>query len=760
MAEMAAKRVQCAVVGCGKMFNRKEHLTRHLKSHDPQRQYTCHVCGRRYARSDVLKRHVEQHADEFDPTRTLVACLSCHQRKLKCDDGTPCRSCLRDMIECSRANVEHESTGAGEPDFDHGRETSALMETDFAEMSEMESAMPSHHRQQSWLRDVQDPWSLQYPATDLGPTFPPDLNTASLQQWPMSNGLEAQAFTALPEHSKFPTLVMNGPAVESSPSEPQRGVDLNGKTLTHLASHSPAFSGASQSDHVGNLHDYLNREPMVTERLIQVYFAELQPRWPILHAPTFEAGNAPIVMIGAMAMLVTWLEGNAAHVELSSYVFADINKILLESYPASGKDNQLASLSTLQTLLLCVVYATSCSTRDGVLARAVHFNGSLVSLCRLRGVFGGQYSCVGTGDSPSVSWVAQEQVHRLAYAVLRADAYLSVLTDHPPSVRYHEIGIPLPKCSHIWAAATEDERRSLQWDEPAGRGKALFCFLVHDFLDPSQRRHLHYRLTEADYHLTLCSSQIGIWDAVREAHNCEGKELYSNSLMQDSVAVWSNYLDVWRTRTEKDCLLRQAYFSRPLSDSDLNFAPISLILWHLSALNLHAPVRLLQGQGCCAECRSGTPTVTHKNRAHVRAWVASANARIAVWNAAQICRIVARESTGSTSAGRLLLNPPAMPALLKSAVVICAYAYHTRACPLCTGGPPIDLVDIFGAKDDNNRLIRWKETGEGLADWVPLSIPVCKCKVGMLAKSLRQALARDRSADVEFVSFISGLEKR
>ncbi|KAL8860195.1 MAG: hypothetical protein Q9178_003459 [Gyalolechia marmorata] len=589
------------------------------------------------------------------------------------------------------------------------------MENDFAEMSEMESAMPSHHRQQSWLRDVQDPWTLQYPATNLSTTSPPDSNTASLQQWPMNNSLEAQAFTALPEHSEFPTLVMNSPAVESSPSEPHRSVDTNGKTPTHLTSQPPAFSTISQGDNVGILHDYLNREPMVTERLIQVYFAELQPRWPILHAPTFDAGNAPTVMIGAMAMLATLLESDAAHVELASYVFADIDQILLDSYPTSGKDNQLASLPTLQTLLLCVVYATACSVS------------------------------IALG---------------LAYAVLRADAYLSVLTDHPPSVRYHEIGIPLPTCSHIWAAATDDERRSLQWNEPAGRGKVLFCFLVHDFLDPSQRRHLHYRLTEADYHLTLCASQVGIWDAVREAHNCERTELYSNSPMQDSVAIWSNYLDVWRTRTEKDCLLRQAYFSRPLSDSDLNFTPISLILWHLSALNLHAPVRLLQGQGCCAECRSGTPAATHKNRAHVRAWVASANARIAVWNAAQICRIVARESTGSTLAGRLLLNTPAIPALLKSAVVICAYAYHTRVCPVCTGGPPIDLVDIFGANDDDDRLIRWKETGEGLADWVPLSIPVCKCKVGMLAKYLRQALARDQSADVEFVTFISGLEKR
>ena len=48
--EPVVQRVGCTVPGCDKMFNRKEHLNRHLKSHDPQRQYACHICGRRYAR--------------------------------------------------------------------------------------------------------------------------------------------------------------------------------------------------------------------------------------------------------------------------------------------------------------------------------------------------------------------------------------------------------------------------------------------------------------------------------------------------------------------------------------------------------------------------------------------------------------------------------------------------------------------------------------------------------------------------------------
>ena len=100
---------------------------------------------------------------------------------------------------------------------------------------------------------------------------------------------------------------------------------------------------------------------------------------------------------------------------------------------------------------------------------------------------------------------------------------------------------------------------------------------------------------------------------------------------------------------------------------------------------------------------------TRKNKARLRAWIASHNARTAVWNAAQNSRIVAHKSTSPAPTTRLLLNPLAIPGVLKGAIVICSYAYHTPACPVCTSGPPIDLVDLFGAKDEDVNLVKWKE---------------------------------------------------
>ena len=348
---------------------------------------------------------------------------------------------------------------------------------------------------------------------------------------------------------------------------------------------------------------------------------------------------------------------------------------------------------------------------------------------------------------------------RLAFSVLCIDAYLSVLLDHPPSVRYQELCIPLPKSPQLWTAASDNERRRLQWNEPAGREKTLLCFLMHDTLDSNRQCHVPHHLSEVDYNLVLCSIQVGIWEAARESHSCESDELAVGSKPTDRVGVWRTHLNSWRASAESGCLMRQNYFAAPTSSADHVSNSISLILWHISALTLHAPLKLLQGQGCCFKCRTDTAITARKTKARFRAWVASPDARIAVWNAAQISRIVGHDSNGSKPTTRLLLNPLAVHAVLRSAIVICSYAYYTSACPVCTGGPPIDLVDLFSGKDDDLKLRKWKEQCEGLADWSPVGFPVCRCKVMALATWFRGQLAVDTSAERQLMTFLGDLDK-
>lgn len=47
-----------------------------------------------------------------------------------------------------------------------------------------------------------------------------------------------------------------------------------------------------------------------------------------------------------------------------------------------------------------------------LLVRAIQLNGNLVSLCRVWGIFSGEYPCDSLGDRPEVCWVGQEQFNR------------------------------------------------------------------------------------------------------------------------------------------------------------------------------------------------------------------------------------------------------------------------------------------------------------------------------------------------------------
>ena len=328
------------------------------------------------------------------------------------------------------------------------------------------------------------------------------------------------------------------------------------------------------------------------------------------------------------------------------------------------------------------------------------------------------------------------------------------MVDHPPSVRYQEICIPLPKSTHLWTAGNEAERRRLQWNEPAGREKARFCFLVRDALDLDQRRLVPCHLTVEDYHLGLCSFQDGTWEAAHKAHSRESDELVTDPISREHVQAWRTQLDHWRAGMERECRLRENYFcTPPTSGAENLFAPLSLTLWHLLTLILYAPLNFLQDKNSTDEAKG-------KNKARLREWISCPCARAAVWNAAQICRVVFHESSSAIAKSRPSLNPLAIPGVVKSGIVACSYAHETYACPACNGGRSVDSINLFSADDGDAKLIGWNKQSQALAIWGPSGIPVCRCKVMELASWFRSALATDKGAEAEFASFLARLEKR
>jgi hypothetical protein len=326
-----------------------------------------------------------------------------------------------------------------------------------------------------------------------------------------------------------------------------------------------------------------------------------------------------------------------------------------------------------------------------MLAKAVRLNTVLVTTCRCLDIFHGRHTLPERLQECALTfWLAEEQLHRcvichlhayglvdllvhlgrLAFSVLRVDTYLSVLLDHPPSVRYQEFCIPLPKSSQLWASATEEERRKLQWDEPAGRGKALFGYLMRDALadtssdTTSGPSHLPYRLNRMDYHLGLCALQSGVWEAAREAHSAASDDIVTKLSPGAPLDVWRAHLKRWCTKMVEDCHQHDPTFpSTPLpppppppttttstcaTGPDAALTPLTLTLWHISVIKMHAPLTLLRIQGhfvhgpaaALNPAAAAAMAAVQKPRARLRKWMASPCPRTAVWSAAQIARVV------------------------------------------------------------------------------------------------------------------------
>ncbi|KAK4556295.1 hypothetical protein LTR86_006439 [Recurvomyces mirabilis] len=97
----STSRNQCYL--CSRTYERPDHLSRHLKSHENERSYRCPDCGKGFNRADLLNRHRAAHtksASDALRKRTGRACAACIKAKTKCDEERPCKRCRTRDVPC------------------------------------------------------------------------------------------------------------------------------------------------------------------------------------------------------------------------------------------------------------------------------------------------------------------------------------------------------------------------------------------------------------------------------------------------------------------------------------------------------------------------------------------------------------------------------------------------------------------------------------------------------------------------------------
>ncbi|CDM37183.1 Zn(2)-C6 fungal-type DNA-binding domain [Penicillium roqueforti FM164] len=193
---------QCHFPGCGLGYRRKEHLTRHAKSHFQSQSYECPFCDRVFARNDTLRQHVRtlHRNKELQSSRAVQACNYCRSRRSRCNGQTPCDTCFQRGIQCSytqnsrrelkqtkNADGHMSSVASVEPGYPYSpaAEPSSVQRAETIEKCPSR-IVPYVPYVEAYFKNFHPKWPFLHPAT-----FDPDHEPAFLLQSVIMMGLWA-----------------------------------------------------------------------------------------------------------------------------------------------------------------------------------------------------------------------------------------------------------------------------------------------------------------------------------------------------------------------------------------------------------------------------------------------------------------------------------------------------------------------------------------------------------------------------------------
>ncbi|PWY76507.1 hypothetical protein BO94DRAFT_473608, partial [Aspergillus sclerotioniger CBS 115572] len=561
---------------------------------------------------DILNRHVLQHNVPPDGAkRTPLACQTCRRRKTKCDSNHPCSTCADTGEPCVR---EPSSMQAFMPMTRSRRKGSPGNPANAPEEEE----------------DPDGEGNEMISSTGGTPPMQPDWGAS------MSVGGVAVCQVSGPP---------NPTPMRSCPGPDNDAVSSSSRRMTSTAITTPSSSGSWQLNDAA-----ASQAQFVTTQIRSSDFGHFHQAWPFLHVPTFAPEKQATLLTSALANLSMWMQNTYRHHLIPYTINQELTRALMPKI-VSIMHRRVAPASTFNW--------------------AAQWTDMAISTFRQLGVLHDQWLPDDGRQSAEERWVLCEQMKRLVFAVLRIDAYLSIILDRPPTMRYQEIGVPLPVSEGLWRAETRVARTQLHWSEPAGRARSAFCTMMRDGLDTAgfvtgylQMPHLSLE----DNHFSICSFLSELWGVCKEAHEEHHRHYRSpeRNHTVDQVKIWKVYIQEWRDHIEKTDRLEESFFAQSPGDSN-HFLGLNLTLYHLVCLKLHANLRLLEQKRCCAHCQEIDVEDV------ISTWAQSPDARQAVYHAAQLKRIYEHETMLYSPNDQRLGNVLGPAGLLASAVVVCLY---------------------------------------------------------------------------------------
>ncbi|GAB7357565.1 hypothetical protein MBLNU459_g0077t1 [Dothideomycetes sp. NU459] len=189
--------------------------------------------------------------------------------------------------------------------------------------------------------------------------------------------------------------------------------------------------------------------------------------WPLLHLPTFNSDITVPSLVQVMTKVQEWVQQNT--VPYPTMFDIEASKQILQNFLQRRTEEinllsgaRTISLSSFQTVQALGLLASCAVSGDDPVAIewAVWCSDTCISYLRQMGVFQGMREIEPSPRTADERWIMEEQFKRLAATFVRIDAFIGLIFDRAPTLRWPEMKITFPASDTIWRADTPEERHS------------------------------------------------------------------------------------------------------------------------------------------------------------------------------------------------------------------------------------------------------------------------------------------------------------
>lgn len=268
-------------------------------------------------------------------------------------------------------------------------------------------------------------------------------------------------------------------------------------------------------------------------------------------------------------------------------------------------------------------------------------------------------------------------------SVFRLDCYLSLLRDHPPSIRLPELCLHYPCSEAAWNALTVGEWELALAQEPLGRMDKTFALTCMHALSEVTRPSLTFLLPE-DFETGMCAMQSRLWEEAQHEHE---SSLFSVALEMNQPMVggagyglsWQVQLSIWRSTMDHLSETNRGFLSES-TETWIRFT--AMMQYHMSFLRMYADLKLIQRLIDGLDTKGYSPSLIRRFEAQIQQWAKSSNAKQALWHAVQTLQLF-KEKAPSIQAARSLVCPSTVACLFRAAQVVWAICRSSLSCDLC-----------------------------------------------------------------------------